>query len=327
MVDLVCLDCWERTLYITFLAAVCISSTNVCGLNVSRRLFFDWVWGDWLSPHATTVWSWTPGGQNWSETAETTAIWCIDLGGKMGSESATDEWRRGFALGWAATLGFLSQCSFSAEQQGRETQKGGERETREREENGLNDNESEERKGRGDVEWLLEIGDGGAEEMVKRKRIDPDGILEIHIVTSPSTESCELDGGENHLCVTWSQQTFVTTSDCQICSANLESLQRRAQLQKKSHSGVTLGCRARYLVIKHTTFIRLHVLLMIVSKPSQRQMSSNQTTTILKPGLTVFPAFFRRFRFLCEPRVQPGCSFGVVTARDGRDEMKNGVVW
>lgn len=173
-----------------------------------------------------------PGGQNWSETAETTAMWCIDLGGKMGSESATDEWRRGFALGWAAKLEFLSQCSFSAEQQGRETQRGGERETREREENGLNDNESEERKGRGDVEWLLEIGDGGTEEMVKRKRIDPDGILEIHIVTSPSTESCELDGGENRLCVTWSQQTFFTTADCQICSANLESLQKRAQLQK-----------------------------------------------------------------------------------------------
>lgn len=35
---------------------------------------------DWLSPHATAVWSWIPGGQNWSETKEeTTAIWCIDL--------------------------------------------------------------------------------------------------------------------------------------------------------------------------------------------------------------------------------------------------------
>lgn len=38
--------------------------------------------------------------------------------------------------------------------------------------------------------------------MVKRKRIDPDGILEVHIVTSPSTENCDLDGGEDHLSVT-----------------------------------------------------------------------------------------------------------------------------
>lgn len=53
-------------------------------------------------------------------------------------------------------------------------------------------------------------------------------------------------------------------------------------------------------------------------KFSQRTTSSNQTSTILKVSLTVFPAFFWRFGFLGEPRVQPRCSFGVVTTRDGR---------
>lgn len=47
MVHLVCLDCWERTLYITFLAIICISPTNVCSLNVSRCLFLT---GSLLTP-------------------------------------------------------------------------------------------------------------------------------------------------------------------------------------------------------------------------------------------------------------------------------------
>lgn len=40
--------------------------------------------------------------------------------------------------------------------------------------------------------------------------------------------------------------------------------------------------------------------------------------------LTVFPALLRRFGFLCKPRIEPRCSFGVVTGGEAEVWMEGG---
>lgn len=198
----------------------------------------------------------------------------------------------------------------------------------------------------GDVEWILEIGAGEID--MKTERIDPDLILENHMVISSSTESWtgekslsllpdptkpslpQLTSAQFQWLSLLQTKTSATLTVCRICSAEPKALKKsssKIKVKFQSDFRPLSGAMCQRLHIHPTLHAVEHVFVTKKKKKdttkthkfSQRKTSSNQTTTIWKVGLTVFLALFWRFGFLCEPRVQPRRSFGVVTTRDGRN--------
>lgn len=120
----------------------------------------------------------------------------------------------------------------------------------------------------GDVEWILEIGAGEID--MKTERIDPDLILENHMVISSSTESWtgekslsllpdptkpslpQLTSAQFQWLSLLQTKTSATLTVCRICSAEPKAL-------KKSSSKIKVKFQSDFRPLSGAMYQRLHI--------------------------------------------------------------------